>query len=313
MIDKRSKGAKFSWQLIALKHWLLWFGLLVWWLVIRLPFPVLLFLGKGLGLLFHCFGSRRKSITKKNIEVCFPEMTETQRASLVRDNFINMGIAVMEVGMAWWWPKKRLAKLLHIEGLENLSSVPSDRGVMLLGIHYTTLEIGGAGVSMNTQMDGMYRAHGNPVFDYIQARGRISKGSGDSVVFERSDVRGTMKALKSGRTLWYGPDQDYGLKQGLFAPFFGLQAATVYATARFAEKTGAAVVPFNHVRLPGSQGYKLSFLAPLEGFPCGNDLADATRINKLVEDFILLQPDQYLWAHRRFKNRPAGEADLYQL
>ena len=99
----------------------------------------------------------------------------------------------------------------------------------------------------------------------------------------------------------------------MFAPFFGMRAATVYATARFADKTGAAVVPFSHIRLPGTQGYKITFHAPLESFPSGDDLVDATRINKIIETFILLQPDQYLWVHRRFKNRPEGEADIYNL
>ena len=118
----------------------------------------------------------------------------------------------------------------------------------------------------------MYRAHGNPVYDFLQARGRLNKGTGSGVVYERRDVRGTMKALKKGRALWYGPDQDYGLSQGLFVPFFGIQAATVYATARFAEKTGAAVVPFSHIRLPGSQGYKITVYPALEDFPVGDDL-----------------------------------------
>jgi len=231
---------------------------------------------------------------------------------MLRSNLINVGTALMEVGIAWWWPKKRFSKLLQFEGLEHLEA-HKGRGLMLLGIHYTTLEIGAAAISSVFQMDGMYRAHGNPVYDFLQARGRLDKGIGNGVVYERRDVRGTMKALKSGRSLWYGPDQDYGLGQGLFAPFFGIQAATVYATARFAEKTGAAVVPFSHIRLPGSQGYKITVYPALEDFPTGDDLADATRVNKIIEEFILLQPDQYLWVHRRFKNRPEGEADVYQV
>ena len=276
-----------------------------------LPFPILVFLGTGLGLLVFSLPSSRKRIAQKNIEVCFPNLSSDEQYALLRKNFISMGIAIMEVGMAWWWSKRRLKKLITYDGLEHLTSVPSGQGTMLLGIHFTTLEIGGAAVAMATQMDGMYRAHGNPVYDYVQACGRISKGSGDTMVFERRDVRGSMRALKNGRTLWYGPDQDYGLVQGLFAPFFGVQAATVYATARFAEKTGAAVVPFTHIRLPGSRGYKVTIHPQLKSFPVGDDLIDATRINQLIEKFILLQPDQYLWAHRRFKNRPEGDADIY--
>jgi KDO2-lipid IV(A) lauroyltransferase len=307
-----SKGTQFKTALLHPRHWPIWLAFGLWRVVTALPYPLLLLLGKGLGLLIHRFPSRRKTIAKRNIELCFPEQSSDQNKAMLRANFINMGIAVMEVGIAWWWSKKRFAKLLQFEGLENLSEV-KDRGVMLLGIHYTTLEIGTAGISSVFPMDGMYRAHGNPVYDFLQARGRLNQGLGDGMVFERRDVRGTMKALKNGRSLWYGPDQDYGLGQGLFVPFFGIQAATVYATARFAQKTGAAVVPFSHVRLPGTKGYKIKVYPALEDFPVGDDVIDTSRINQLVEEMVLLQPEQYLWVHRRFKNRPEGEADLYNL
>ena len=305
-----SKATQFKAQLLHPRHWLLWLAFGLWRLITTLPYPVLLQLGKGIGLLVHCFPSRRKAIALRNIQLCFPDLSDQEQRAMLRSNLINVGIALMEVGMAWWWSKKRFGKLLQFEGLEHLEA-HKGRGVMLLCIHYTTLEIGAAAISTVFEMDGMYRAHGNPLYDFLQARGRLHKGLGDGVVFERRDVRGTMKALKSGRSLWYGPDQDYGLGQGLFAPFFGIQAATVYATARFAEKTGAAVVPFSHIRLPGSQGYKITVYPALDNFPTGDDLAYATRINKIIEQFILLQPDQYLLVHRRFKNRPEGEADLY--
>jgi KDO2-lipid IV(A) lauroyltransferase len=307
-----SKGTQFKSTLLHPRHWLVWLGFGLWRAITMLPYPILLAMGSGLGLLVYRFPSRRKTIAKRNIELCFPNQSAAENKAMLRANFISIGMAVMEVGIAWWWSKKSFAKLLHFEGLENLSAI-KDRGVMLLGIHYTTLEIGTAGISSVFQMDGMYRAHGNPVYDFLQARGRLKQGLGEGMVFERRDVRGTMKALKNGRSLWYGPDQDYGLGQGLFVPFFGIQAATVYATARFAEKTGAAVVPFSHVRLPGAQGYKITVYPALEDFPVGDDFVDTSRINKLIEDLVLLQPDQYLWVHRRFKNRPEGEADLYNL
>jgi KDO2-lipid IV(A) lauroyltransferase len=307
-----SKATQFKAALLHPRYWLTWFGFGLWRLITLLPFPLLIMLGRAIGLVFYAMPSRRKIIARRNIETCFPDLSAAEQQAMLRANFISTGIAVMEVGIAWWWSKKRFAKLIHIEGVENLDAVKG-RGIMLLGIHFTTLEIGAAALSAVVNMDGMYRAHGNPVYDFLQARGRLNKGIGDGVVFERRDVRGTMKALKRGRALWYGPDQDYGLNQGIFAPFFNVQAATVYATARFAEKTGAAVVPFSHIRLPGSQGYKVTVYPALEDFPVGDDLVDTTRINKIVEEFIMLQPDQYLWVHRRFKNRPEGEPDIYQL
>ncbi|MCS5583340.1 MAG: LpxL/LpxP family Kdo(2)-lipid IV(A) lauroyl/palmitoleoyl acyltransferase [Pseudomonadales bacterium] len=308
----RSKATQFKTALLHPRYGLTWFGFGLWRLVTLLPYSVLLVLGRAIGLVFYAIPSRRKTIAGRNIELCFPDLSIPQQRAMLRANFISTGIAVMEVGISWWWSKKRFNKLIHIEGQEHLDAVKG-RGVMLLGIHFTTLEIGAAAVSTVIEMDGMYRAHGNPVYDFLQARGRLDKGIGDGVVFERRDVRGTMKALKRGRALWYGPDQDYGLNQGLFVPFFNIQAATVYATARFAEKTGAAVVPFSHIRLPGSQGYKITIYPALEDFPVGDDLVDTTRINRIVEEFIMLQPDQYLWVHRRFKNRPEGEPDLYNL
>ena len=313
MNSNESKAAKFRFELLHPKHWPIWLAFGLWRFITILPFPILLMMGKVLGLTVHSFSSKRKHIAKCNIEICFPDKTIAEKQKMLRDNFISMGIAIMETGMAWWWSKRRLAKLIKYDGLEHLDSVNPGQGIILLGIHYTTLEIGGGAISMAAQMDGMYRAHGNPVYDFIQVRGRASKGAGKTVLYERRDVRGTMKALKKGRTVWYGPDQDYGLVQGLFAPFFGVKAATVYGTARFAKVTGAAVIPVSHVRLEGSEGYQVTIYPSLEEFPAGDDLVDATRINQIVEKFILLQPDQYLWAHRRFKNRPEGEPDLYNL
>ena len=307
-----SKGTVFKASLLHPRYWLTWCAFWLWRAITVLPFPMLLQLGTVLGLILHRFPSRRKTIAYRNIQLCFPDLTDQAHREMLRANFISTGIAVMEVGIAWWWSKKRFAKLLQFEGLDNLTAV-GDRGVLLLGVHFTTLEIGTAGISMVASRDGMYRAHSNPVYDFIQARGRLHKSGSNDVAYERRDVRGTMKALKAGRTLWYGPDQDYGLVQGVFAPFFGIQAATVNATARFAEKTGAAVVPFSHIRLPGSQGYKITLHPALKDFPCGDELADATRINKIIEQFVLLAPEQYLWVHRRFKNRPDGESDVYDL
>jgi len=308
----QSKGAVFTPNLLHPRLWSTWLLFGLWRAVTILPFPVLLKLGTALGLLLHSIPNRRRTIAHRNIQLCFPNLSDQEQRAMLRANFISTGIAVMEVGISWWWSKKRFSKLMQFEGLEHLEAV-KDRGVMILGIHYTSLEVGAAALSSKWQMDGMYRAHGNAVYDFLQARGRLNQSIGENSVFERRDVRGTMKALKNGHSLWYGPDQDYGLRQGLFAPFFGVQAATVYATARFAEKTGAAVVPFSHIRLPGSQGYKITVYPALEDFPVGDDLVDATRVNQIIEKFIRLQPDQYLWVHRRFKNRPEGEDDLYNL
>jgi KDO2-lipid IV(A) lauroyltransferase len=290
--------------------WITWIWFALWRLLLVLPYPLLLRLGRILGLILYKIPTRRKQIALKNIQICFPHMNRPKHLALLRANFISMGIALMEVGMSWWWTKRRLQPLIRYRGLEHLEAA-ADKPVIILGVHHTTLEISAAAITSKTQVDGMYRAHTNPVYDFIQARGRLNHGIEGCSLIERGDARAAMKGLKAGRKLWYLPDHDYGLKRGLFAPLFGVQAATLYTTARMAEKTEALVLPVTCIRLHGCQGYEFTVHAPLENFPTGNDLADATTVNKQIEKMICLSPEQYLWAHRRFKNRPEGEQDVY--
>jgi KDO2-lipid IV(A) lauroyltransferase len=305
-----SKNSNFNARLLYPRYWTTWIWLAIWRLVTLLPYRLLLIIGKFIGLVLHSIPLRRKKIAWRNIQLCFPELDLNAQRKLLRANFISMGIAIMEVGMAWWWPQGRLRELLQLEGFDRLTE-KSERGVILLGIHYTSLEIGAAAITTTVEVDGMYKAHKNPVYEYVQLKGRLNHSRDGCKLYERNDLRGSIKSLKQGRILWYLPDQDYGLNQGLFAPFFGVQAATITATAKLAAKTGAAVIPVKFIRLPNAKGYQVSIEPELENFPTGDDLADATRINSLIESFVRLQPDQYLWAHRRFKNRPEGLQDIY--
>lgn len=112
-----------------------------------------------------------------------------------------------------------------------------------MALHFTTLEIGAALLGQRHTIDGMYREHKNPLFDFVQRRGR-ERHNLDASAIEREDVRAMLKVLRAGRAIWYAPDQDYGRKQSLFVPLFGIQAATVTATTKFARLGGAKVVPF---------------------------------------------------------------------
>lgn len=293
------------------RYWLTWLNMGVWRLLVLLPYPVLLWMGRLLGRLMLKVGDDRRQIAERNLEVCFPSMSSIERETLLRANFDSYGIAFFEVGMAWWWSDKRFSRLITIEGREHIQQLQQQKkGALLMAIHYTTLEVGASALSMQYSIDGMYRPHKNLVFDYLQAKGRRQRTEGGRV-YPRKDVRGMFKALRQGRIIWYAPDQDYGPKHSVFAHFFGVPAASVTATARFARMGNAAVLPFSQVRLPGSQGYRVTIHPPLENFPTGDDVADAETINRQVEAFVELQPDQYMWVHRRFKTRPEGAEPFY--
>lgn len=294
------------------RYWSLWLGLGLLWLLVRLPYPCLIRLGRGLGrVLFRLAGSRRR-IARRNLELCFPERSVGERERLLRENFASTGIACFETAISWWWPRRRLARLARIEGLEHLRQAQSEgRGVVLMAFHFTTLEIGAALLGQQLTIDGMYREHSNPVFDYVQRRGR-ERHNADATAIEREDIRTMLRGLRAGRTIWYAPDQDYGPRQSLFVPLFGIRAATLTATSRFARLGRARVLPFSQMRLADGSGYRLVIGPPLEGVPGESEEADCRRINQLVEQAIRQQPEQYLWAHRRFKTRPDGEPSLYR-
>ncbi|MFP3514881.1 lipid A biosynthesis lauroyl acyltransferase [Pseudomonas sp. SIMBA_077] len=294
------------------RFWLLWLGLGTLWLVVQLPYKVQLGIGRLLGALMYRVAGERRRIAARNLELCFPEKTATERKRLLKENFASTGIAFFEMAMSWWWSKPRLAKLAHVEGLEHLQQAQREgQGVILMAFHFTTLEIGAALLGQQHTIDGMYREHKNPLFDFIQRRGR-ERHNLDSLAVERDDVRGMLKLLRAGRAIWYAPDQDYGAKQSIFVPLFGIEAATVTATSKFAKLGKARVVPFTQQRLADGSGYKLVIHPPLADFPGASDEADCLRINQWVERAIQACPEQYLWAHRRFKTRPPGEPKLYQ-
>ncbi|WP_434677579.1 lipid A biosynthesis lauroyl acyltransferase [Pseudomonas sp. R1-18] len=303
---------RFQARFLHPRFWLLWLGLGLLWLIVQLPFRVLLVLGAGLGRVMYWLAADRKYIASRNLELCFPELTEAQRTRLLKENFASTGIAFFEMAMSWWWSRQRLAKLARIEGLEHLQDAQAKgEGVILMAIHFTTLEIGAALLGQQHTIDGMYREHRNPLFDFVQRRGR-ERHNFDSLAVEREDVRGMLKLLRAGRAIWYAPDQDYGAKQSIFVPLFGIPAATVTATSKFARLGRARVVPFTQQRLADGSGYRLVIHPPLEDFPGESDEVDCLRINQWVERAITECPAQYLWAHRRFKSRPPGEPRLYK-
>ena len=303
--------ARFRLAFLHPRYWLMWAWLGFLWLVAQLPYRVLLRLGRGVGVLMYWVAGSRRHIAERNLELCFPQLTERQRLRLLKENFASTGIAFFEMAISWWWSRNRLAKLAKVEGLENLREAQKDgHGVVLMALHFTTLEIGAALLSELYTIDGMYRAHDNLVFDYVQRRGR-ERHNKDSSAIERDDVRGMLKALRAGRAVWYAPDQDYGLKHSLQVPLFGIFAATVTATSKFARLGQARVVPMIQRRLDDGSGYRIVIYPAWENFPAETEEADCLRINHWVEEQVSRCPEQYLWAHRRFKSRPPGDPDLY--
>lgn len=291
------------------KTWFTWLGLAVLFLGAQIPTVVAHALGRGLGWIAYHLAPRRRRIAQRNLELCFPELTPKQRADCLRASYRSMGMGAFEFIRAWWGPLGRLPQQTHFEGVEHIvEAMQSGRGVILLSGHFLTLEICGRLLCEKVPVSGMYRRHRNPVMEWAVKRGRMRYAA---AMFAREELRACVKHLKKGGILWYAPDQDMRGKEAVFAPFFGVSAATITATHQLAKLSGAAVMGFFHRRRAGQAGYEIRITEPLIDFPSGDEQKDAERVNQLIEAMVREAPDEYLWIHRRFKTRPDGEKSVY--
>ena len=135
---------------------------------------------------------------------------------------------------------------------------------------------------------------------------------GDQLLLSRQDgVRSSIKAMRAGRPFYYLPDMDFGRRDAVFVPFFGVEAATITGLSRLARAAGAAVLPCLTRVLPGSGGYLVEVGEPWDEFPTEDVSADSARMNAFIEAAVRAMPEQYYWVHRRFKTRPEGEPGFY--
>lgn len=289
-------------------YWPTWLGFAFVWCCAHLPWPVKRGLGKAIGLLLLKVAGRRRHITEVNVRLCFPDKTPAQQQQLVRDIFIANGIGLMETATAWFRSPDYLRPITSIRGAEHLQhALDQGKGAIIIGIHFSTLDLAGAINKLYFDIDTFYRKHDNPLFEAIMTRSR-KRIYGAAI--DRKDLKAALKRIKSGRAIWYSPDQDFGREVSVFAPFFGIQAASINMTSRLAKMTGCAVVPLAVSRQENGS-YQLEYFPALEAFPTADPVADATQVNAFIEFAIRRHPEQYMWMHRRFKTRPEGENGFY--
>ncbi|WMY97699.1 MAG: LpxL/LpxP family Kdo(2)-lipid IV(A) lauroyl/palmitoleoyl acyltransferase [Arsenophonus sp.] len=293
------------------KYWIIWLTTGIIYLLVLLPYPIIYWIGIKLGRLSKFFLKKRFKIIKRNLELCFPNMTFKKRKKIIKKNLESIGMGLLETGMAWFWSDKRIKNWFKIKGYKNILNIKKTRkGIILIGIHFLTLELGARILGILNPGVGVFRPHNNPLINKLQTWGRLRS---NKCMIDRKHVKSMIKNLKNGEMLWYAPDHDYGPKKSVFVPFFAItNTATTKGTYILTKLANPIIIPFTPRRLNKAKGYELLIQPPIIKYPQENDISIAKFMNKLIEKEIMKAPEQYMWLHRRFKTRPKGFKSLYQ-
>ncbi|HSS29148.1 MAG TPA: lipid A biosynthesis acyltransferase [Usitatibacter sp.] len=284
-----------------------WLGVLVLWLVHFLPMRWIGAIGAALGSILYRFGRGR--VTRVNLALCFPGMTEKERHDLGLRHFRMLGRNAVELSIMVWGSSEDLLRLIRVEGLEHLKAAEG-RPIIALAPHFIGLNMGGIRVAYEYPgTASIYSRQKNPVLDRIFLKARTRFGD-PHLVSRQEGLRSVIRVVKSGKPFYFLPDMDFGLRDAIFSPFFGVPAATITTLPRLAKIAGAAVIPV--ITRQEGEGYVVRFYPEWKDYPTGDLEADVRRMNAFIEDRVKEMPEQYFWAHKRFKTRPPGEPSPYK-
>ena len=281
-------------------------GVLFLWGVHFLPLSWISAMGAGLGSLLYRFGRGR--VTDINLALCFPGMPEAERNAIGLKHFRMLGRSALELSKLVWGTDKDLLAMIRVVGLEHLQALKGTP-VIALAPHFIGLNFGGIRVAYECPgTASIYSRQKNPVLDRMFWRARTRFG--DPVLVSRQEgLRAVVRTIRAGHPFYFLPDMDFGPRDSIFVPFFGVPTATITAMPRLAQLTGARILPV--ITRQVGDGYEVRFYPPWDDYPTGDVAADVRRMNAFIEERVLEMPEQYFWAHKRFKTRPPGKPSPY--
>ena len=274
-----------------------------------LPMAWIAATGNALGSLLYWLIPERRRVTRINLALCFPGLGAAEREQLARAHFRAFVRSFIEHALWWWAPRARIERLVRIEGLEHLHALRG-QPVILLAPHFVGLDAALTRLTCEADLAVIYARQKDPAYDALLLHGRTRFGH-QRPLARQDGVRAALAAIREGLPFYYLPDLDFGPRDAIFVPFFGVPAATVTGVSRIARLTGARVMPCVTRMLPGGAGYVVTLSPPWENFPTDDVAADTRAVNAYIESQVRAMPEQYFWLHKRFKTRPPGEPSPY--
>lgn len=285
-------------------------GLAILWILHFFPRRALGVSGQLLGFLFFLLSRDRRRVVTKNLDLCFPNLSTRERANLRLKHFISLGRALADCSIAWWSKASSIKKLAKIEGKEILDQALSEGPVIVLAPHFVGLEILGIRLSIEEHAQTMYSKQKDPILDkFLQSRRTRFRET--KLISRQDGIKSVIRALKARLPLFFLPDMDFGPKDAVYVPFFGISAATIDAVPRLAALTKAKVIPVTIRQYGFNEPYIIKFFPSWNNYPSGDLLNDTQTMNEFIETQARMMPEQYYWVHKRFKTRPPGDEKIY--
>lgn len=282
-------------------------------LLALLPLRVIASISGPLSTIGWWLAKSRRRVALINLRLCFPQLTESERETIARAHFRAYMQAALEHGFLWNASGERIRDYVSVHDeyqWRQFQEGDNPKPVIWLCPHFLGLDAAGISISVDTACCSIYSPQSNADLDRLMLAGRMRFG-GTTVIARTAGVKPIIRAMKSGLPFYYLPDMDFGARDSVFSPFFGVNAATITGVSRLAKLTGAVVVPVIATQRPKGAGYDVRFYPAWDAFPSGDDEADARRVNAFIEDRVRENIPQYLWTHKRFKTRPPNEPSVY--
>lgn len=308
-MGKRNLSSRVNDSHYAPRYWLSWLVVGFSWLLAKIPGAVQRSLSKGLARLMVKVDSSRTKTIRRNIELCFPDLSPQKQLELAEKNLASTILLLFDLLELIWGSPTGIEERGELRGEEHLrKALDSGKPLIILAGHFNGFVLGFARLARLLPYQVVYRRMDNPVLEaQLYQRGTRKY---PITTIHRKEITHMLNQLKNKGVVVIVPDQDFGKKRSVFIPFFGIPAATITAIPQYAQIANANVMTMNTYRKEDGR-YRVEMEPVLENFPSGDDLADTQRWSGWLENSIRQQPEDYFWLHKRFKTRPEGEAKIY--
>ena len=310
--ERPSTVPAFSASFLMPKYWLTWVGLFLFYCLSWLPTRVLDLLANKLGDVAFRRNKKRFDIATTNLSLCFSDKSGDEIKEMAYEHFRAQARAYIQYAQLWWHPASRLEKRIDVVGLEQVEAVKAKgENAIILLCHSVALDVAIVALSMRIKASGPYKPVRSPLFNWLLANRRIRFGG---IIFTREDgLRPLIKSIRGDRVLIYLADEDLGgCSRSEFAPFYGVQKATVPVLGRLAKTTHAKVFACISYYDSDRLRYVVKVLPCIESLDGEDELTDTQAMNTAIEQAVDHCPAQYLWTLRLFQTRPNNKPSAYK-